>query len=82
VVTLSFWDPHGFAAMKAPLPNVTKSSVSGIGDDAVYANVGGFTSLSVKKGGAVFLVKVYGVPDEGKQKQIEKTLAGDVIAKL
>jgi hypothetical protein len=82
VVTLSFWDPGGFAAMKAPLPNVTKSFVSGIGDDAVYANVGGFTSLSVKKGGSVFLVKVYGVPDEGKQKDIEKTLAGEVIAKL
>jgi hypothetical protein len=82
VVTLSFWKPEGFAAMKAPLPNVTKTSASGIGDDAVFSTIGAFTTLSVKKGGAVFLVKAYGVPDQAKQEAIEKTLAGDVIAKL
>jgi hypothetical protein len=81
-VTLSFWDPNGFTAMKAPLPNVTKTPVSGIGDDALYSTIGTFTTLSVKKGGAVFLVKAYGVPDQAKQEAIEKTLAGDVIAKL
>jgi hypothetical protein len=82
MVTLSFWDPNGFAAMKTPLPNVTKSSANGIGDDAVYSTIGAFTSLSVKKGGAVFVVKAYGVPEQAKQKEIEGTLAKDVIAKL
>lgn len=82
VVTLSFWDPAGFSAMKAPLPNVTKVPAPGIGDDALYSTIGQFTTLSVKKGGAVFLVKAYGVPDQAKQEAIEKTLAGDVIAKL
>jgi hypothetical protein len=81
-VTLSFWDPAGFSAMKAPLPNVTKTPVRGVGDDALYSTIGQFTTLSVKKGGAVFLVKAYGVPDQAKQEAIEKTLAGDVIAKL
>ena len=81
-VTLSFWDPAGFSAMKAPLPNVTKTPAPGIGDDALYSTIGGFTSLSVKKGGAVFVVKAYGVPDQAKQEAIEKALAGDVIAKL
>ena len=82
MVTLSFWDPAGFPAMKTPLPNVTKVPAPGIGDDALYSTIGEFTTLSVKKGGAVFLVKAYGVPDQAKQKAIEKTLAGDVIAKL
>ncbi len=81
-VTLSFWDPAGFPSMKAPLPNVTKTPAPGIGDDALYSTIGQFTTLSVKKGGAVFLVKAYGVPDQAKQKAIEKTLAGDVIARL
>ena len=81
-VTLSFWDPAGFASMKTPLPNVTKTPAPGIGDDALYSTIGQFTTLSVKKGGAVFLVKAYGVPDQAKQKAIEQTLAGDVIAKL
>lgn len=82
VVTLSFWDPAGFASMKTPLPNVTKTPAPGIGDDALYSTIGQFTTLSVKSHGAVFLVKVYGVPDRAKQEGIEKTLAGDVIAKL
>ena len=81
-VTLSFWDPAGFSSMKTPLPNVTKTPAPGIGDDALYSTIGQFTTLSVKKGGAVFLVKAYGVPDQAKQKAIEKTLATDVIAKL
>ena len=68
--------------MKAPLPNVTKTPVRGVGDDALYSTIGQFTTLSVKKGGAVFLVKAYGVPDQAKQEAIEKTLATDVIAKL
>ena len=41
VVTLSFWDPNGFASMKAPLPNVTKSSVSGIGGSVFLVKVYG-----------------------------------------
>ena len=82
MVTLSFWDPAGFASMKAPLPNVTKKPAPGIGDDALYSTIGQFTTLSVKSHGAVFLVKAYGVPDQAKQEAIEKTLAGDVIAKL
>ena len=81
-VMLSFWDPAGFGSMKTPLPNVTKTPAPGIGDDALYSTIGQFTTLSVKKGGAVFLVKAYGVPDQAKQEAIEKTLATDVIAKL
>src|SRR5512135_1059608 len=77
------WQAQGGArGMVTPLPNVTKVPAPGIGDDALYSTIGQFTTLSVKKGGAVFLVKAYGVPDQARQKAIEKTLAGDVIAKL
>lgn len=81
-VTVSIWPPDGFEQMKAPFPNTTKSAVSGIGDDAISATMAGFTSLSVKKGNTVFIVKVYGVPDQAKQATIEKTLAALVAGRV
>jgi hypothetical protein len=82
IVTVSLWPVHGFADMKMPLPNMTKTSVSGVGDEAVLTTVGNFTSLSVKKGNVVFIVKVYGVPDLNKQTTIEETLARAVAGRL
>jgi hypothetical protein len=35
----------------------------------------------VKKGKSVFVVRVYGVPDQPKQQTIEKSLAKDVLSK-
>jgi hypothetical protein len=82
IVTVSLWPGDSFAGMKVPLANITKSPVSGVGDDAVLATVANFVSLSVKKGDVVFIVKVYGVPDPNKQASIEKTLALDVLGRL
>jgi hypothetical protein len=82
IVTVSLWAGDAFAGMKMPLPNVTKSSVSGVGDDAVLSTIANFVSLSVKKGNVVFIVKVYGVPDQAKQATIEKTLAQAVVGRL
>jgi hypothetical protein len=81
-VTVSLWPGSGWAKMQAPLPGVAKSSVSGIGEGAMLASVGGFTSLSVLKGSTVFIVKVYGIPGDEKQAAMEKTLAGDVLKKM
>jgi hypothetical protein len=36
IITLSLWDGSGWESMKAPLPGVTKTSVSGLGDDASF----------------------------------------------
>ena len=81
-VTVSLWPGSGWAKMQLPLPGVTKSSVSGIGDGAMLASVGGFTSLSVLKGSTVFIVKIYGIPGDDKQASMERTLAGDVLKKM
>jgi len=83
-VTLTLQNAQAFAAAKTPVPTgtITKTPVSGIGDDAVYGTTkGAATVLTVKKGDAVFVVRVFGFPeDETKAK--EKTLALDVLSKL
>jgi hypothetical protein len=68
--------------MKTPLPGSAKTSVSGVGDDAVYATFGSLTTLAVKKGKIAFVVRLYGVPGQAKQMAIEKSLALDIVAKL
>ena len=71
-----------FANAKTPVKGVTKTAVSGIGDDAVYVTTPGFgTGLIVKKGNSVFNIRVYGFALE-QIMAMEKTLAQDVLAKL
>jgi hypothetical protein len=72
-----------FETFKTPVPvkGITKTPVSGLGDDAVYGQTGQFTELTVKKGDFVFQIKVNGFPVE-EVKAKEKTLAQDVLAKL
>jgi hypothetical protein len=73
-----------FDAIKTPLPvkGITKTPVSGLGDDAVYGQTGASgPELTVKKGNSVFQIKVYGLPVE-EIKTKEKTLAQEVLARL
>jgi hypothetical protein len=83
--TLSLWDASKWDQMKAPLPGVTRSSVSGLGDDAFSSTMGTskqLVVLDVKKGATVYLFKVYGVDNPSDQLSIEKTLAADVLTTL
>ena len=64
------------------MPGITKSSVSGVGDDAIAQTLGNLTTLFVKKGNTTFMVRVYGVPDAAKQLAIETPIAKAVAAKL
>jgi hypothetical protein len=84
--TLSLWDASKWDRMKSStLPGVTKSSVSGLGDDAFSATMGTskqFAVLNVKKGATVYIFKVYGIESPSDQLSIEKTLAADVLAKV
>ncbi|MGH7744724.1 MAG: hypothetical protein ACREQ5_07915 [Candidatus Dormibacteria bacterium] len=72
-----------FDTIKMPLPvkGITKTPVSGVGDDAVYGTIGPRTELTVKKGDSVFQIRVYGLPEEDTKAK-EKALAQDVLAKL
>jgi hypothetical protein len=82
VVSLNYSPPGPWDALKRPMPGVTKSSVSGVGDDAMAETVGTFTTLFVKKKNTTFMVRVYGVPAAAKQLAIETSIAQAVAAKL
>jgi hypothetical protein len=71
-----------FNRSKTPVEGITKTPVSGIGDDAFYVTTPGIgTALMVKKGSSVIQIRVYGFPvDEIKEK--EKALAQDALPKL
>ena len=71
-----------FNHAKMPIKGITKTPVSGVGDDAIYATTPGLgTGLIFKKGASAFDVRVYGFPED-QIKAKEKTLALDVVAKL
>jgi hypothetical protein len=76
-----------FNNIKMPLPvkGVTKTPLSGVGDDAVYGSVGGLApELTVKKGNFVFQIRIHGLPRNqiNEIEAKEKALAQDVLAKL
>jgi hypothetical protein len=86
IVTLSLWDGSKWDQMKTPVPGMNRTAVSGLGDDAFYTTMGPasgkqMATLSVKKGSAAYLIKVYG-PNVTDQMSMEKTLAGNVLAGL
>ena len=68
--------------LKTVLPSIPANPVSGVGDDAFYQNFGTFAPLAVKKGGTIFIVKIYGVATVDKQVEYEKALALDVLKHL
>jgi hypothetical protein len=83
VVSLMYSPPGDWNTRKTRLmPGVTKTTVSGIGDEAFVETAANFTTLYVKKGSTTFMVRVYGVPDVGRQVAIEKTIAHTVAAKV
>jgi hypothetical protein len=71
-----------FNNSKAAIGGVTKTAVSGVGDDAVFISTMGI-ALNVKSGSSAFQVRVNGrglMPDQLKQMEI--ALAKQVISKL
>jgi hypothetical protein len=91
ITTLWLRNAGDWQRLKAPFPGrgVTKTAISGLGDDAfssVASTADGsqaFATLSVLKGNTAFEIKVYSklrsAPD---QLAIEKTLAADILASL
>jgi hypothetical protein len=80
-VLVTLMTDRQFDLGKTPMTGITKTPVSGIGDDAYYVTAGGLgTTLSVKKGSFYVQVKVGGFPMD-VEKEKEKVLALEVLAK-
>jgi len=74
--------PKSFDASKTPMNGIEKTPLTGVGDDAIYITTPGFgTGLNVRKGNSAFQVRVGGFKPD-KEKEIEKTLALEILKKL
>lgn len=71
-----------FAAAKSSAPlGMKKTTVSGIGDEAIFVGAQGFSSLWVRKGAKFLLVRIYGVPVNKAGTKL-KALATNAVSKL
>ena len=83
VVSLMYSPPGDWNTRKTRLlPGVTMTNVSGIGDEAFAETAGNFTTLYVKKGSTVFMVRVYGVSELARQLAVLKPIAQIVAGKV
>jgi len=81
-VVVTLMTTKSFETSKTPVPGIPKSPVSGVGDNAVYITTAGMgTGLNVKKGASAFQVRVGGFKEQ-QEKDIEKALAGQILAKM
>jgi len=71
-----------FAGAKSPVPpGTTNSSISGLGDEAIFTGVQNFSSLWLKKGTKFVLIRVYGLSVSEAQTKL-KAAATNVLSKL
>ena len=83
-VALTIGDERKFAMAKMPVndPRITKTPVSGVGDEAVFGTTAGqMASINVKKGDTYFSISLNGVP-MNKAQAVATQLAKEVLAKL
>lgn len=74
-MTLSLMSARAFESGKTPVKGVTRTVVTGIGDEAYYSSMPPFgTALSVKKGQAFFQLRIAGFPS-GQVRSLERALA-------
>lgn len=82
-------DPSRWARVTMPVPGMTKSSISGLGDAAqitVAVESGNakdaYATLSVKRGANIITLGVYGPKDPNQQSALEQSLARLVLGRL
>jgi hypothetical protein len=81
-VTVSMQSEKMFAAAKSSAPpKTTKTSVSGLGDEAIFTGVENFSSLWVRKGTKFPLIRIYGLSVSDAQTKL-KALATNALSKL
>jgi hypothetical protein len=82
-LVLDFKTTQAFEIGKTPIKSMTKTPVSGIGDDAYYATARGLgTNLSVRKGNVAFNIALHGDFPVEQIKAKEKDLALKILSKL
>jgi hypothetical protein len=94
-ITLNLESAASFQSAKAMLQAVVNSQANpsakgamsmtpapGIGDDALFSSVGGYTKLIVKKGDVVLQIVVYSSAPIEKKRDIEKALAAKALASI
>jgi hypothetical protein len=84
IVTLMLEGADAFQKQKtSPMPGMEVTPASGVGDDAFYAAISPNVSLFAKKGSSAFKATVYSSAfSMDKKKDLEKTLAQQVVGKL
>jgi len=82
-VSVSIQNEKMFGGAKTnPMPaGMTRTSVSGVGDEAIFIGAENFSSLWVRKGTTYLLVRIYGVPASDAQTKL-KALATNAVSKL
>jgi len=81
-LSVNLMTERAFDVGKTVMQGVTKTPVSGAGDDAYYVTGGGHgTALSMKKGSIYVQIRVYGFSID-KTKALEKTLAVQIPGTL
>ncbi|HMA01625.1 MAG TPA: hypothetical protein VKP02_04610 [Gemmatimonadaceae bacterium] len=88
-LTVQFMVADSYDRLKSErMPHVEKSPVAGIGDDAFSqtipfsTTVPKMTTLFVRKGRTMVVVRTYDVPSSAKQLSAEKAVAHAVVARL
>ena len=82
VLSVSMQSDKMFAAAKSSAPpDTTKSSISGVGDEAIITGAQNFSSLWVKKGAKYLLVRIYGLSASEAQTKL-KAAATNALSKL
>lgn len=88
-LTVQFMVADSYDRIKSgQLPGIEKVPVAGVGDDAIAQTLGlstsvkSMTTLFVKKGKTMVVVRVYGVPDAAKQLAAEKAVAQAAVSKI
>ncbi len=78
-VSASAWEQT--KALREQMKSITRSSIDGLGEEAVFSTVGTICTLQVKKGSAVLDMHLYGFPPElAKDKEI--TLARAALGRF
>ena len=81
-LSVSMQSDKMFASAKSSVaPNTTKTSIPGLGDEAIFIGTERFASLWLKKGTKFVLIRMYGLPMSAAQTKL-KAAATNVLSKL